>query len=56
MKVIMCPQCGHFSIQERDHCIQEVDPVVPAFQTAKILVEFECEECGWLAASAGTAV
>lgn len=55
MKYLVCPQCGHPSIQEKEHCIQEFDPVTQALEAPLLLTEFECKGCGWLAATPGTA-
>lgn len=52
---VLCPQCGRLTVSLKEHCIQEIDCETPSFKPARILAEFECQECGWLAASFGTA-
>lgn len=52
---IQCPSCGQMTLKAKNHCIQEIDPVICSFKSPELLLEFECQLCGWLATAPGTA-
>lgn len=45
--LMLCPQCGHPSLDVKEVEIHELDQDFTAVKPPEKIQELECKECGW---------